>query len=229
MNLFEKRRVAPKTRREAACPAGWEDLVRRYDPLLRQHVHRSLRRASLRPEPEQVEDWTQEAYYRLLAGGAPRLRRLQSWSEAQVVTYLARVAYGVVLDEKRSQAALKRGRGFRICLGGRLTELADRAVDPRANPEEEALRRERRRLLFARCDSLVDAKLGPEERRRSVRILRRVFLEGWSGEEIARAEGGRLAPSSVHAMVHRARRRLVASPPAGAGKGGTRGRYHPSP
>jgi len=198
----------------AGHQADWEGLVRRYDPLLRKQVLRSLRRAGLRPDAEPVEDWVQEAYSRLLAGGAPRLRRLWSWSEAQVVTYLGRVAHGVMLDEKRALAAGKRGRG-RVLPGGRLAELADRAVDPRATPEEEALRRERRRLLFDRCASLADAKLAPEEHRRSVRILRRVFLEGWSGEEIVRAEGGRLAPSTVHAMVHRARRRLA--------------RYHPSP
>jgi RNA polymerase sigma factor (sigma-70 family) len=195
--------------------ADWEDLVRRYDPLLRMQLLRCLRRAGLRPEAEPVDDWVQEAYSRLLAGGAPRLRRLWGWSEAQVATYLARVAHGVVLDEKRALAAVKRGGGFHIRQGGRLAELADRAVDPRATPEEETLRRERQRLLFHRCDALVDAKLCPEERRRSVRILRRVFLEGWSGEEIVRAEGGRLAPSTVHALVHRARRRLA--------------RYHPPP
>jgi RNA polymerase sigma factor (sigma-70 family) len=206
----ERRAVVP-----TSYPADWEGLVRRYDPLLRMQVLRCLRRAGLRPEAEPVEDWVQEAYSRLLAGGAPRLRRLWNWSEAQVATYLGRVAHGVVLDEKRALAAVKRGGGFHIRQGGRLAELADRAVDPRATPEEEALRRERQRLLFHRCDALVDAKLCPEERRRSVRILRRVFLAGWSGEEIVRAEEGRLAPSTVHALVHRARRRLA--------------RYHPPP
>ncbi|HEY0514436.1 MAG TPA: hypothetical protein VGH73_21215 [Thermoanaerobaculia bacterium] len=214
MNRVDARRVPPVAGREVDVQRSWEELVRRYEPMLRIQVYRSVRRASLRPDSEQVEDWIQDSYCRLLMGGAPRLRRLRSWTEGQVVNYLARVAHGVVLDEKRAMAAIKRGRGFRICCGGRLNDLADRAVDPRCSPEENALRRERRRLLLARCDALVDSRLGPEEHRRSARILRRVFLAGWSSQEAIRAEGGRLAPSTVHAMVHRARRRLSAAAPA---------------
>lgn len=219
MNPFDTRRVQ-QTRQAASPQNAWEALVHRYDPLLRGQVHRSLRRAGLHPEPDQVEEWTQEVYCRLLTGGPPRLHQLRSWSEGQVVTYLARVTRGLMLDDWRSRSALKRGKGFRIVSGGRLGEIADRAVDPRASPEEEALRNERRRLLLDRCDALVDSSLGPEERRRALRILRRVFLEGWSSQEVVRAERGRLAPSSVHSMVHRARRRLNAA---------ARGRYHSGP
>jgi len=99
-------------------------------------------------------------------------------------------------------------------------------VDPRANPEEEALRGELRRLLFDRCEVLVDTRVPSEERRRAVRILRRVFVGGWTITEVLRAEGGRMARSSVHALIHRARRRLVAAPPSRVLR---RGRYHGRP
>jgi hypothetical protein len=194
-----------------AFQADWEDVVRRYGGLLHVQVHLAVRRAGLRADRQQVEDWMQEIYCRLLTGGGPRLWRLRNWNAAQVVRYLARVADGVVIDEKRSQAAIKRGRGFRICPGGRLLEIADTTVDPRANPEEEALRGEQLRLLRDGCHALVDAGLGAADRRRRVRILQRVFLEGWSSREVVQAEGGRIAPSSVHGLVHRARRRLAAS------------------
>jgi DNA-directed RNA polymerase specialized sigma24 family protein len=188
-------------------------------------VHRSLRGAGfVRPEPEQVDERVQEVYCRLLSGGSRRLRLLRRWSEGQVVNYLSRVAQGVVLDELRSQAAVKRGGGFPIALVGRLREIADRAVDPRGTPEDEALLREGRRVVLARCHSLLDPNLCQEDRQRSLRILRRALLDGWTGEEIVRAEGGRLAASTIHALVHRVRRRLVSPSWRAAGE-----RYHPNP
>jgi RNA polymerase sigma factor (sigma-70 family) len=223
MNSFDKRR-APVETRELAFQAGWEDLVRRYDPMLRGHVHRSLLRAGFAPEA--VEDWVQETYCRLLDGGPPRLRQLRSLAAGQVINYLTRVAHGVITDEQRARAAHKRGGGGRLRGVRQLSEIADRMVDPRANPEEEALRGELRRLLFTRCEALVDARLPAEERRRAVRILRRVFLAGWTTSEVVRAEGGRMARSSVHALVHRARRRLAAAPPSRVLR---RGRYHGRP
>jgi DNA-directed RNA polymerase specialized sigma24 family protein len=207
--MLERRAAAPE---EAASFRSWEDLVDRYGWLLRIQVYRALLRAGFRADREPVEDWVQEAFYRLFAGGAPRLRRLRSLAGAQLTAYLGRVASGVVFDERRSRAAVKRGKGFRITLEGRLSEIADRAVDPRATPEQNALRRQRQRLFFDYCHALVDAKLAEPDRRRAVRILQRTFLAGWSSAEIIRAEGGRLAPSTVHSLVHRARRRISAAP-----------------
>ena len=226
MNHLDKRR-APVETRELAFQAGWEDLVRRYGPMLHGQVYRSLLRAGFAPDAEPVEDWVQETYCRLLDGGPPRLRQIRSLAGGQVVNYLTRVAHGVITDERRARAAFKRGGGYRLRPGGRLTEIADRAVDPRATPEEAALRGEMRRLLFARCETLVDARLPTEERRRSVKILRRVFLGGWTTAEIARAEGGRMARSSIHALVHRARRKLAVAPPSRQLR--RRGGYHDRP
>lgn len=201
-------RVPPRLRRDAELRQGWEDLVQRYGELLRNQVCRTLRGAGVQPTRELVDERVQEVYCRLLTGGIHRLRQLRQWSEGQVVSYLSLTAQRVVLDEVRTVAALKRGRGVRICGAGRLTELADRAVDPRASPEEEALRRDLRRLLLTRCGALVDRNLCPEDRRRALRILRRSFLEGWSCDEIVEAEGGRLAASTVHGLVYRMRHRL---------------------
>ncbi|HEY0558384.1 MAG TPA: hypothetical protein VGG20_29300 [Thermoanaerobaculia bacterium] len=186
---------------------GWEELIRIYDPLVRGRVHRLLRDARIAPEPEAVEERAQEVYCRLLTGGPRRLRLLRRWSEGQVVSYLSRVARGVVADEVRSRAAVKRGGGGRAA--GPLCAVSELAVDPRGTPEDDALLREGRRVVLARCRSLLDPNLGQEDRRRSLRILRRALLDGWTGEEIRRAEGGRLAASTIHSLVHRVRRRLV--------------------
>lgn len=208
MSTFEDRRVPPRERQVAAFQSGWADLVRRYDPLLRREVRRSLRVAGIFPRREQIDERVQEVYCRLLMGGPRRLRRLRGWSEGQIASYFSKAAQGVVLDEVRNLATLKRG-GLCIRFAGRLTELADSAADPRATPEEEALRNEQRRLLLDRCGAMVDPNFSPEDRRRALRILRRSFLEGWTCHEIVRAEGGRLAASTVHGVVYRMRRRLT--------------------
>ncbi|PYQ57493.1 MAG: hypothetical protein DMF53_22515 [Acidobacteria bacterium] len=121
----------------------------------------------------------------------------------------SRVAQGVVADEMRARAAVKRGHGYRFTLVGRLCEIADRVVDERT-PEREMLLREGRLAVLSRCRSLLDPRLRPEDRDRFLRILRRALLDGWSYEEIMRAEGGRLAAITIHSLVHRVRRRLVA-------------------
>jgi DNA-directed RNA polymerase specialized sigma24 family protein len=202
------------TLQEAKLRSAWEELFHRYDPLVRGQLHRRLRCGGAPPEAEQVDERAQEVYCRLLAGGARRLRLLRRSSEGQVVSYLTRIVRGVIADEIRARAAVKRGGGGRIL--ARLCEIAERAVDPRGTPEDDALFRDGRRVVLARCRSLLDPNLGQEDRRRSLRILRRALLDGWTGEEIRQAEGGRLAASTIHSLVHRVRRRLVA-PSRGSG------------
>jgi hypothetical protein len=193
----------------AVLESAWEALIHGYGPFVRRQVTRSLRLAGvLRPRREQIDEREQEVYFRLLTGGPRRLRLLQRWSEGQRVSYLSRVAQGVVADEMRARTAVKRGHGYRFTLVGRLCEIADRVVDPRT-PEHDMLLREGRLAVLSRCRALLDPKLRPEDRERSLRILRRALLDGWTYEEIVQAEGGRLAASTIHALVHRVRRRLV--------------------
>jgi hypothetical protein len=203
----------------AVVEHAWEALVHDYSPIVRRQVRRSLRLAGVqRPQREQIDEREQEVYFRLVAGGSRRLRLLQRWNEGQRVSYLSRVAQGVVADEMRARATVKRGHGYRFKLVGRLCEIADQVVDERT-PEHDMLLREGRLAVLARCRSLLDPRLGPEDRERFLRILRRALLDGWSSEEIMRAEGGRLAAGTIHTLVYRMRRRLVAREQ----------RYHPGP
>jgi DNA-directed RNA polymerase specialized sigma24 family protein len=208
MQPFTRRRISPKVRREEAFQAAWEEWVRRYGAALESQVRRSLHNAGFTLEPEQVEERVQEVYYRLLQGGAGRLRLLRRWSASQVAAYLARVAQRLVVDELRAQAAVKRG-GLRIAFGVCLSRVAERIVDPRVNPEEQYMIAESRRLLLERCRRLAQSMIWRQDRERCLRVLRLALLEGWSSREIADAEGGKLAASSVDTLVHRARRRLV--------------------
>ena len=195
-------------RREDRFQAAWEELVGRYGHHLQAQVRWWLYQAGLSPEPDQVEDRVQEVYCRLLVGGTLLLRRLGSWSELQVVRYLGRAAQRVVCDERRAARAVKRGAGFEIALAGRLAELADLVVDCRGTPEEMAILAEARRTLLARCRAVAASSMYPEDRRRNLRVLRWALVEGWSSREIVRAEGGRMAVSTVDTLLHRARRRL---------------------
>jgi DNA-directed RNA polymerase specialized sigma24 family protein len=196
-------------RREDLYEASWEELVGRYGRHLQAQVRWWLFRAGLRPEPDQVEDRVQEVYCRLLLGGTLLLRQFRRWSELQVVRYLGRTAQRVVCDEWRATQAAKRGAGLEIALAGQLAELANRVVDCRGTPEELAILAEARRVLLARCRLLASTAMCPEDRQRNLRVLRWALVEGWSSQEIVRAEGGRLAVSTVDTLVHRARRRLI--------------------
>jgi DNA-directed RNA polymerase specialized sigma24 family protein len=204
-------RLSNERRREEAFQSNWDELVQRYGDRVKVQVRRFLLREGLCPEPEEVEDRVQEVYCRLLHGGAPLLRRLRSWSEAQVVSYLWRTAQRVIFDGRRAARAAKRGGRARVVLGGLLPDLADRSaghVDPRT-PEDLAMLAQARRIVLDRCRTFSAGALSPEDRERNLRILSLALLDGWSSREIALAEGGRLAASTVDTLVHRARRRLA--------------------
>lgn len=204
-------------RREDLFQTSWEELVGRYGHHLYGQVRWSLYRAGLSPEPDQVEDRVQEVYCRLLLGGTLLLRQFRYWSEVQVVRYLRRTVHRVVCDERRAARTAKRGAGFEIALAGRLAELANRIADSRGTPEELAIVAEARRVLIARCRLLASAAMYPEDRQRNLRVLCWALVEGWSSREIVRAEGGRMAASTVDTLVHRARRRLEGELPSRAG------------
>jgi DNA-directed RNA polymerase specialized sigma24 family protein len=208
MPPFTSRCISPQVRREEAFQVAWEELVRRYGNTVQVQVRKSLHHAGFPLEPEEVEERVQEVYCRLVMGGAGRLRQLREWSRAQVVAYLARVAQNVVVDELRTMAATKRG-GHRTSFGGFLREVADRTADPGGNPEQQAIVAESRRLLLERCRLFAESMSWRKDRGLCLRVLRLALLEGWSSREIAQAEGGCLAPSTVDSLVHRARRRLA--------------------
>lgn len=209
MDPLEERSFCPRTRREKAFQAAWEELVDRYGALLRSQVRRALLSSGLTPRDELVEEQVQEVYYRLLLGGPRRLRLLRRWSDGRVVAYLCRMAENVVVDEVRAKAAVKRGDGWGFWWDDGLAGIPWHAVDPRGTPEEQALLSERRRLVLRGCRRMARSMMDEEDRGRCLRVLRLALLEGWSSREIARAEGWSLAASTVDTLVHRARRRLA--------------------
>jgi DNA-directed RNA polymerase specialized sigma24 family protein len=180
--------------------SAWEDLIGRYGAGLKARVGSVLRRSGVRPRSEHVEEIVQEVYCRLLAGGGRRLRRCRATSEGQVGAFLGRVAERVALDQLRAARAQKRGGDQ-----GGAGAADERVADPRANPEELVLRRERLRLFLERCGALA----GRRDHRRNTRILA-LAVAGWSSGEIARAVGGALTARSIDGLLLRVRRCVAA-------------------
>jgi DNA-directed RNA polymerase specialized sigma24 family protein len=199
--------------------AAWEELIGRYGPGLKARVGSVLRRSGVPPRSEHVEEIVQEVYCRLLAGGGNRLRRCRATSESQVGAFLGRVAERVTLDQLRAARAQKRGGARAASLGSgseagqgsqgsqpsRWNEGDERAVDPRANPEELVLSRERLRLFLERCGALA----GRRDYRRNARILA-LAVAGLNSGEIARAVGGTLTARSIDGLLLRVRRYVAA-------------------
>jgi DNA-directed RNA polymerase specialized sigma24 family protein len=182
----------------SACEpeTAWEDLVGRYGSGLRARVGSVLRRSGVLPRSEHVEEIVQEVYCRLLAGGGRRLRGCRATSESQVGAFLGRVAERVALDQLRAARAQKRG-GDQAVHG----PADEQAIDPRANPEELALGRERLRLFLERCGTLA----GRRDYRRNARILA-LAVAGMSSGEIADVMGGALSARGIDGLLARVRR-----------------------
>jgi RNA polymerase sigma factor (sigma-70 family) len=189
-------------------------LVDRHAAGLRRRVRRTLAGAGARVRAEQVEEVVQEVYCRLLAGEGRRLRGCRAGSERALAAYLGRMAERVALDHLRTAAAAKRGGGRLVEVGPE--EVAERAADPAASPEERLLAAERRREFLRRCQVLARPGLA----RRDARIAVLALLDGWTCGEIAAAAGGRMTTGSVASVVHRMRQRLLAEGLAPGAAGG---------
>ncbi len=180
---------------------GWEAYVVAFDDWLVKRVGVIMKKARLRPEPEQVREMVQDVYCRLLEGGPSRLERLGHLTVCEVLTYLTRVAQSTVFDQVRAARAAKRCgiRRLRSCRHGRVR--AERFADPTPGPELRLLQAERRRLAVRRLRSLTGST------DRDLRILWLALAEGWPSRELGRAFA--LQPRSVDNVLLRLRRQLV--------------------
>jgi len=189
----------------ANCERAWSEFVERFHPRLVSTVRRTLLRFDgVRTSQERVEDLVQEIYCRLLGGGRRRLRRFRGSSEAQLMTYLQRVAASVVVDARRRALADKRWGGYRVALedGKKAPSLA--GVDGNG-PEERLLARERRRTFLVLCRHALGRRASPA----TVQIARLALLEGWTSREIAAGLGGEMGIAGVDSVIYRLRRNLA--------------------
>ena len=188
---------------EREVAEGWQAMLGSYEAFLHRRVAKTMRAAGLRPVPEEVVEYVQEVYCRLLQGGAPRLRHLRRLQIKAVLAYLGRVVNSTVYDEVRMASAAKRGGGRLLRMGRHTRFRAERVPDPADNPERALLLSERRQIFLSRIQAWDD--LGPPER--NARVVWMAVVEGWKSQEIGREVS--LAPRTVDTLIHRIRRRFA--------------------
>jgi RNA polymerase sigma factor (sigma-70 family) len=178
--------------------AGWEDIVRDHEGMMRARIWRLFERVGQQPSKELLEEIVQEIYCRLFDDA---LRRWRGTTVRELIAYMGIIAERTAVDHLRTVQAHKRTGIREVSLGRRRIE---QIPDPR-DPEQDLLLAESRIAVLRRCRDLP-SRAG---RRRNVWVARLALLEGWSHQEIAQAAGGRISPGNVACLVHRLRRRLA--------------------
>ena len=186
--------------------AGWERFVKRYGGFLARCVRRGFRLVSESCLEEDVEDIVQNLYTRLLEDGGRRLHRFRGTTEKELLAYLRRMAFRLVVDLRRQARAEKRGGGISFKMVRALEAQGRTSRDGPLSPEERVLTLEGCRLAIR--EALPSGTGGA---RRGLKILHLALVEGRTSREIAQAWGESLQPSSVDSSLHRMRRRLAAS------------------
>lgn len=186
------------------CDGAWREFVKRFHGRLVTAVRRALLRLGAPgANAERVEDLVQEVYCRLLSGGR-RPRSFRGESEAQLMTYLQRVAASVVIDARRVALAEKRCGGHRVAWADwRLGPAV--GIGEASGPEDRLLAREQRRAFLAVCRQALGRRATPT----TVRIARLALLEGWSSREIAAGLAGRMGIAGIDSVIYRLRRNLA--------------------
>lgn len=188
------------------CAESWSEFLRRYGRALAGAVRRALAVRGYTWARELDEDIRQEVYCRLLANGRRRLLNCRGSDDREVVGYLCRIAENVVVDHVRRSNAAKRGRRLRSTYPpAEQSGLVDRAADPAASAESQALMHESRRIFFDRAARILR---GPN-RRRDLWVTYLAIFEGWSSREISQRLGV-ITANNVDSVVCRTRVRLAA-------------------
>jgi RNA polymerase sigma factor (sigma-70 family) len=193
----------------ATTRADWELFARRHGGELRRCVTAAMRRVGWRADPVEVDELVQESYVRLLQGCLPD--GALDWPAPRLWGYLHRMAHSVVVDELRSRRARKRGGAGPERDDPQAPPLPPAELclrDPRPDPEQRLLARERAAELRRRVRELGGSQHGS----RNVRILELASVEGCTAIEISARLAGSLTPSSVHTLLHRLRQELGGAP-----------------
>lgn len=193
----------------------WAELAERQGHDLVRCVAGSMRRVGWRVDQVELDELVQEVYCRVLDGRFPDA--VVDWPAPQLWAYLNRIARSVVVDTLRNRCARKRGGPPRVD-GGCAAEHDRRDRRPAAalterrapgpTPEERLLAREGAKAVRRRVHELGGAEHGA----RNLRILELAAVEGYTAPEIARRLAGGLSASTVHTVLHRIRRQVLAAP-----------------
>ena len=183
-----------------------DDLVDRHGARVRRAVVGALRSLGELPDRERVDDFVQDVWCRLLERRRARRRGLRGSSRGEVVVYLRRVAFSVVVDGLRASGAAKRRPARLLELEAMSLRTGFDPVDRRGCPHRRLVARDRLRRYFDLCRRL----LGRRSAREGLRVVRWAWIEGLTSREISERLGGGWTPTGVDSLLFRLRRRLAA-------------------
>lgn len=180
----------------ARCARGerdaWDGLVDRFSGLVYFSICHLLRTRSASVPQDLVGEIHNTVFLSLLEDDCRRLRRFSG--RCKLSHWIKVVTVNRTIDTLRKQRA-------HVALDdaeGEGSAVVAALASERADPEEEAMRAERRRFL-----GRVVAALSPADRD----LLRLIYIEGEPGEAVARALGTTVG--AVYTRKNRLRKRLV--------------------
>ena len=176
---------------------AWQEFVDRYDWQVRSAVRLTAMRCGVPLVGADLDEMVQELYCRLLAA---RSEGFRGRSEPELWKYLNQAIYSLVVDRRRALHTQKR-RGIRMRVAAGTSDVPE----PRADPEEHLLGKERRKLFFQRCLEIARCDRVVVE----LRALKMALLEGWSSREIAGRLDGGLNAKQIDHLVQKLRRHLA--------------------
>ena len=146
-----------------------------------------------------ADDWLQEVFTKLVQNEGHVIRSFRGTTEVSVNAFLASIALSIVVDQLRSQSALR--RRAQVVPLDQVQEVSSPRVDPIAR--------------FSALLELIDVEKAlrtDEESKnpeRDLLIFKLHFVEGFSASEIASIPGLKLTTSGSEKVLSRVRNRLV--------------------
>jgi RNA polymerase sigma factor (sigma-70 family) len=179
----------------------WQEFYSRYKRKILLFLLRAFRMTGGRSDEflRFAEDWLQEVFTKLVQNEGHVIRSFRGTSEVSVNAFLASIALSIVVDQLRSQSALR--RRAQVVPLDQLHDVSSPRVDPAAR--------------FAALLELIDVEKAlrtDEESKnpeRDLLIFKLHFVEGLSAREIASIPTLKLTTSGSEKVLSRVRNRLV--------------------
>src|SRR5437016_2902422 len=179
----------------------WQKFYSRYKRKILLYLLRAFRMMGGHSEEfvRFADDWLQEVFTKLVQNEGHVIRSFRGTTEVSVNAFLASIALSIVVDQLRSQSALR--RRAQVVPLDQLQDVSSPRVDPVAR--------------FSALLELIDVEKAlrtDEESKnpeRDLLIFRLHFVEGLSAREIASIPGLKLTTSGSEKVLSRVRNRLV--------------------
>jgi len=175
----------------------WEELVRRFHPVIAAAVLRTARRWC-EPPHQLLDDLIQDTYLKLCEDHCRLLRSFQPEHSNSIYGFLQVVAANVVHDHFKAERAGKRGGQQTESI----SELVQSDLGPRATATGSSDAMERQLQLRQIEEVLAREASGPD-RKRNRMIFYLYYRQGLTASEIAALPSLRLTTKGVESIISR--------------------------